>query len=162
MSLKRPPLWSSGQSSTDPAIRVRFRALPDFLRSGGSGTGSTQPREYNWGVNEVIFVAEKYYWLLIDYSDYTWRRIQITKLLNMQFSPPSRHFIPLWSKYPPQHPVLKHPQSNVPHLAVRFIVSELMNEKTLVGLILERTANQIYLLCLTDTSQAQRTADSDP
>jgi hypothetical protein len=22
---------------------------PDFLRSSGSGTGSTQPREYNWG-----------------------------------------------------------------------------------------------------------------
>jgi hypothetical protein len=28
--------------------RVRFPALPDFLRSSGSGTGSTQPREYNW------------------------------------------------------------------------------------------------------------------
>jgi hypothetical protein len=27
----------------------RFTALPDFLRSSGSGTGSTQPREYNWG-----------------------------------------------------------------------------------------------------------------
>jgi hypothetical protein len=24
-----------------------FPALPDFLRSSGSGTGSTQPREYN-------------------------------------------------------------------------------------------------------------------
>jgi hypothetical protein len=23
--------------------------VPDFLRSSGSGTGSTQPREYNWG-----------------------------------------------------------------------------------------------------------------
>jgi hypothetical protein len=28
---------------------VRFLSLPDFLRSSGSGTGSTQPREYNWG-----------------------------------------------------------------------------------------------------------------
>jgi hypothetical protein len=28
--------------------RVRFPALPDFLRSMGSGTGSTQPREDNW------------------------------------------------------------------------------------------------------------------
>jgi hypothetical protein len=26
-----------------------FSAPPDFLRSSGSGTGSTQPREYNWG-----------------------------------------------------------------------------------------------------------------
>jgi hypothetical protein len=27
---------------------VRFPALPDFLRGSGSGTGSTQPREYSW------------------------------------------------------------------------------------------------------------------
>ena len=27
--------------------RVRFPALPDFLSSSGSGTGSTQPREVN-------------------------------------------------------------------------------------------------------------------
>jgi hypothetical protein len=33
--------------ATDPEFRVRFLALPDFLRSSGSGTGSTQPREYN-------------------------------------------------------------------------------------------------------------------
>jgi hypothetical protein len=45
--------------ATDPEVRVRFQALPDFLRSGGSGTGSTQPREYNCGVNGVICVAEK-------------------------------------------------------------------------------------------------------
>jgi hypothetical protein len=28
----------------------------------------------------------------------------------MQFSPPSRHFIPLLFEYPPRHLVLKHPQ----------------------------------------------------
>jgi len=33
------------------------------------------------------------------------------KLLIMQFSSASHHFRPLRSKYPPQHPVLKHPQS---------------------------------------------------
>jgi hypothetical protein len=32
--------------ATDPEVRVRFPALPDFL-SSESGTGSTQPREYN-------------------------------------------------------------------------------------------------------------------
>jgi hypothetical protein len=32
-----------------PEVQVRFSALPDFLRSSGSGTGSTQPPEYNWG-----------------------------------------------------------------------------------------------------------------
>jgi hypothetical protein len=40
--------------TTDPEALVRFPALPDFLVGGrkrktssGSGTGSTQPREYN-------------------------------------------------------------------------------------------------------------------
>jgi hypothetical protein len=44
--------------ATDPEAQVRFLALPDFLEikkekkerkenSSGSGTGSTQPREYN-------------------------------------------------------------------------------------------------------------------
>jgi hypothetical protein len=33
------------------------------------------------------------------------------KLLITQFPQISRHIIPLWSKYSPQHPVLKHPQS---------------------------------------------------
>jgi hypothetical protein len=33
----------------DPEVQVRFPALPHFLRSSGSGTGFTQPREYNWG-----------------------------------------------------------------------------------------------------------------
>jgi hypothetical protein len=41
-------LWSEFLA-TDPEVRVPFPALPDFLRSSGSGTGSTQPREYNWG-----------------------------------------------------------------------------------------------------------------
>jgi hypothetical protein len=31
--------------TTDPEVRVRFPALPDFLKSR-SGTGSTQPREH--------------------------------------------------------------------------------------------------------------------
>jgi hypothetical protein len=47
----RPPLWSSGQSFwlQIPRSRVRFLALSDFLRSSGSGTVPTQPREDNWG-----------------------------------------------------------------------------------------------------------------
>jgi hypothetical protein len=42
-------LWSSGQISRlqSQRSRVRVPALPDFLRSSGSGTGSTQPREDN-------------------------------------------------------------------------------------------------------------------
>ena len=43
----RPPLWSSDQSFwlQIQRSRVRSPALPDFLSSSGSGTGSTQPRE---------------------------------------------------------------------------------------------------------------------
>jgi hypothetical protein len=33
--------------ATDPEVRFRFPALADLLRSSGSGTGFTQPREYN-------------------------------------------------------------------------------------------------------------------
>jgi hypothetical protein len=50
MSPHWPPLWSSGQSSWLQIRRPGFYspALPE-KKSGGSGTGSTQPREYNWG-----------------------------------------------------------------------------------------------------------------
>jgi hypothetical protein len=47
----------------------------------------------------------------LDHTNYTWPRVQIKKLLVMKFSPHSHHFIPLQSKYLPEHPVLKHPQS---------------------------------------------------
>ena len=51
----RPPLWSSGQSFwlQIQRSRVRFLALPDSLSSSGSGTGSTQPREVNWGATWI-------------------------------------------------------------------------------------------------------------
>jgi hypothetical protein len=39
--------WWSELLATDPEVLVRFPALPDFLRTSGSGTGSTQSREYN-------------------------------------------------------------------------------------------------------------------
>jgi hypothetical protein len=44
-----PPLWCSGQSSwlQIQRSRVRFPALPDFLRSSGSGVEYIQPREDN-------------------------------------------------------------------------------------------------------------------
>jgi hypothetical protein len=47
-------LWSSGQSSWLQIQRswVRFPAVQDFLRSSGSETGSTQPREHNWELLE--------------------------------------------------------------------------------------------------------------
>jgi hypothetical protein len=42
----------------------------------------------------------------------------------MQFSPFSRYLIPLRSKYPPQHPVFKHPQSMfLPSTIIKMRVS---------------------------------------
>jgi hypothetical protein len=35
----------------------------------------------------------------LDHSNYTWRRVQVMKLLIMQFSPTSCHFISLWTTY---------------------------------------------------------------
>jgi hypothetical protein len=40
-----------------------------------------------------------------------WRSVQVMKLLIMQSSPASCHFLPLRSKYSPQQRVLNHPQS---------------------------------------------------
>jgi hypothetical protein len=40
-----------------------------------------------------------------------WWSLQVMKFLIMQSSPASRYFLRLTSKYSPQHPVLKHPQS---------------------------------------------------
>jgi hypothetical protein len=40
-------VWWSEFLATDPGFRVLFSALPHFLRSSGSGTGTTQLREYN-------------------------------------------------------------------------------------------------------------------
>jgi hypothetical protein len=40
--------WKNS-GATDPEVRVQFPVLPDFLRSRGSPTGSTQTRECNLG-----------------------------------------------------------------------------------------------------------------
>jgi hypothetical protein len=46
--LQRPPLWSSGQSSWLQIRRPGFDSRHYQKKSSVSGTGSTQPREYNW------------------------------------------------------------------------------------------------------------------
>jgi hypothetical protein len=42
-------LWSSGQSSWLQIRRFGFYSRHYQKKNSGSGTGSTQPREYNWG-----------------------------------------------------------------------------------------------------------------
>jgi hypothetical protein len=46
MTLPGKCSWSEFLA-TDLDTRLRFSALPDFVKSSGYGTGSTQPREYN-------------------------------------------------------------------------------------------------------------------
>jgi hypothetical protein len=67
-----------------------------------SYTYSSSPHSASCSLHLILFVSD----ILI-----TWRRVQVMKLLIMQFSPISCHFISLRTKYSPQHPVLKHPQS---------------------------------------------------
>jgi hypothetical protein len=49
LSQWRPPLWSSGQSSWLQIRRPGFDSRHYQKNNSGPGTGSTQPREYNWG-----------------------------------------------------------------------------------------------------------------
>jgi hypothetical protein len=52
-----PPLWSSGQSSWLQIRRPGFDSRHYQKKSCGSGTGSTQPHEYNWGIRHADHVA---------------------------------------------------------------------------------------------------------
>jgi hypothetical protein len=54
----------------------------------------------------------------------------------MQFSPSSRHFISLLSKYSPQHPVLKHPQSMFLNVRDKFSYPYRTTRKIIVLYIL--------------------------
>jgi hypothetical protein len=49
----RPPLWSSGQSSWLQIRGPGFDSRHYQKKSSVSGTGFTQPREYNWGAAPV-------------------------------------------------------------------------------------------------------------
>jgi hypothetical protein len=51
------------------------------------------------------YMPHPYHPSWLDASSYTWRRVQVVKLLIMEFPLTSSHFIPLRSKYPPQHSV---------------------------------------------------------
>jgi hypothetical protein len=46
-SSKGPPLWSSGQSSWLQIRRPGFDSRHYQKKSSGSGSGSTQPHDYN-------------------------------------------------------------------------------------------------------------------
>jgi hypothetical protein len=64
-----------------------------------------------------------------------------------QFSPPICHFIPLLSKYSPQHPIFKHPKTMV-LLKVRDEV-----------LYIYKTRRNIILLCIVEKTQSSELND---
>jgi hypothetical protein len=57
----------------------------------------------------LYFPSRQYHSPWYDYPSNILRWVWIMKLCIMYFSPASYHFLPLKSKYSPQHPVLKYP-----------------------------------------------------
>jgi hypothetical protein len=47
LDISRPPLWSIRVPGTDPEVPGSIPGAANFLRSSGSGMGSTQPGEDN-------------------------------------------------------------------------------------------------------------------
>jgi hypothetical protein len=52
--------------------------------------------------------------------------LEVTKLIVMQLSPASCHFLPLRYKYSSQHPAVKHPQSTPVSKCDRLILNILI------------------------------------
>jgi hypothetical protein len=76
----RPPLWSSGQSSWLQIRRPGFHSRHYQKKSSGSGTGSTQPREYNCGA--------------------TWKKSSGSCLENREYGRRDRSRLPRGTLYP--------------------------------------------------------------
>jgi hypothetical protein len=102
----RPPRPISPRSILTLSTHLRL-GLPSGLFPSGFPTKNL----YAFLSHHSCYMPRPPHSSRLDHSNYTWRRVQITKLLVMPFSPFSCHFIPFRSKYPPQHPVLKNPQS---------------------------------------------------
>jgi hypothetical protein len=86
--------------------------------------------------------------LWLGHSNFTWQRVQVMKHLLLHFSPTSYHFIHLWSKLSPKHPVPKHPQSLYPS----------MSETTLYTLLWKLNTNSINPESSTNRAPEKREA----
>jgi len=61
--------------------------------------------------------------------------VQVMKLLIMQPSPASHHFLTLRSEYPPQHPVLTHPQPKFLPYSKRRSFTSIQNNRENYGFV---------------------------
>jgi hypothetical protein len=86
----------------NPKVHCRVHKTLHWFLSWATSIQSSSPHS--------CYMPCPYHPPWLDNSNYILRRIQVMKLLIMQFSPTSRHFVSLRSKYSPQHPVLMHPQ----------------------------------------------------
>ena len=62
-------------------------------------------------LSQTCYMSRPSYSTWFYHPNNTWWAVQIITLLIMYFSLLLCHLVPLGSKYPPQHPILKHPQS---------------------------------------------------
>jgi hypothetical protein len=76
----------------------------------------------------------------LDHSNYTWRRVQVMKLLAIRPSPTSRHSISLRSEHSPQHPV----EMYVTALLVTYITAVILYKTCLCMLYSFPTLQIMY------------------
>jgi hypothetical protein len=72
----------------------------------------------------------------LDHSNYSYRKVQVMKLRIIQFPPTSRHFISLWSKYSPSHPILE--QQNRRQMILEWMAASITWIQSPLNLLLNR------------------------
>jgi hypothetical protein len=87
------------------AILILFTHLCPGLLSGPFPSGFPTNILYAFLLFPASYMPRPSHPHCLYLSNYTWQSVQVMKLLIMQLSPPSCHFIPLRPKYSHQHPV---------------------------------------------------------
>ena len=118
----------SQQPVTSPYLSARStQSMPPsyFLKIQLNIIFPSPPESTNWSLplrfphqnpvytpplSHTCYTARSSQSALIDHPNSVWWGVQINKLLIIHSSPLLRYLDPLTSIYPPQHPILKHPQ----------------------------------------------------
>jgi hypothetical protein len=96
------PIQSTSPHPTSPRSSLILSTHWHFgLPSGLYPFGLPTNNLYVFLLFHSCYMARPSHLPRLVYSNYTWRRVQITKLFVMQFSSFSHQLIPLWSKYVP-------------------------------------------------------------